>query len=300
MDPALEQLGWTEDQWNRVCTTVTEEAQRARVAAKILPVVGPEDPSTVAVPAYSLIFTPAPPALPRRMDISSDPTLYLTTISVLVELGGREVADPALSAALTMFRRAANFITRAEDALIFNGRTTGPGGVISRTRTPPIVGINTIPAAVPALNGLMASTKVIPIRRPYRGNQIATAVISAIGRLDSDGCSGPYACALDQAAFDAVCTPLPTLVLPRDRILPFLEGGGLVRASAIPPQRVLPTIRGAVIALSGNPVEIVVAKDINVAYLQTTGVTEPQRVFRVSERVALRIKDPDAIAIITS
>ena len=57
--------------------------------------------------------------------------------------------------------------------------------------------------------------------------------------------------------------------------------------------------RGAIIALAGNPVELVVATDINVAYLQTTGTTEPRRVFRVSERIALRIKDRRAIEIIT-
>src|SRR5262249_54120165 len=110
-----------------------------------------------------------------------------------------------------------------------------------------------------------------------------------------------YACALDQTAFDLICDPLDTLVLPRDRILPFLEGGSLVRATSIPRRRVQRNVvRGAVIALSGNPVEVVVATDINVAYLQTTAVTEAQRVFRVSERVALRVKEQPAIAIITT
>src|SRR5262245_42859612 len=124
MDPALEQLGWTEEQWNRIGTTVTEEAQRTRVAASILPVVGPEDPTVVAVPRYSLTYraNPAPPPN-RQMEVSSDPTLFLTTISVLVPVRPREAADPALSAATTMFRRAANVIARAEDALVFNGRS---------------------------------------------------------------------------------------------------------------------------------------------------------------------------------
>lgn len=297
MDPALQQLGWTEDQWNRVCTTVTEEAQRTRVAAQILPVVGPEDPSTVAVPAYSLTYTPFVPRPPaqqpaRFMEVSSNPNLYLTSISVLVELRGREAADPSLSAALIMFRRAANVAARAEDALIFNGRSRAK--IRRAGRLPRIFGINSIPAPT---RGLLASTRVTPIPPPQGGTQIADAIFQAIGALDNGGFSGPYACALDQGAFDAICTPLPTLVLPRDRILPFLQGGSLVRASTIPPRFL--GVRGAVIALSGSPIEIVVAADMTVNYLQTTGASDPRCVFRVSERVALRVKERRAIAIIT-
>jgi uncharacterized linocin/CFP29 family protein len=301
MDPALEQLGWTEDQWNRICTTVTEEAQRTRVAAQILPVVGPEDPSTVAIPAYTLAYTPIapPPAAPptQFLEVASDPTLYLTTISVLVEVRPREAADPALSAALTMFRRAANVVGRAEDALVFNGRTTGVGGTINRTNAlPQIFGINGIPGGV-AVPGLLASRTIVPLPNPFAGADIATAVSQAIGILDGGGFSGPYACALDQAAFDAICTPTIALVLPRDRILPFLQGGSLLRASTIP-RRVV-GVRGAVVALSGNPVELVVATDISVNYLQTTAAMETRHIFKVSERVALRIKEQRAIAIIT-
>ncbi len=299
MDPALQQLGWTEDQWNRICTTVTDEAQRTRVAAKFLPVVGPEDPSTVAVPRYTLTY-PARPVPPpaAQMVVSSDPDLYITTISVLVELGGREVADPALAAALTMFRRAATIIARAEDAMVFNGRSPA---AIRRVGWPRrLIGVNPIRAALP---GLLATTRITPIMpdvpgTPIDGNDVATAIFNAIGALDARGCSGPYACALDQATFDLICAPNNNLILPRDRILPFLEGSGPVRASAIPNRRA-GVYRGTVIALAGNPVELVVATDINVAYLQTSGATEPRRVFRVSERVALRIKDRRAIQIIT-
>jgi uncharacterized linocin/CFP29 family protein len=301
MDPALEQLGWTDDQWNRICTTVTEEAQRARVAAQFLPLVGPEDPSTVAVPAYRLEYEPPGPPPPplQRMEVSSNPTIYLTRISVLVEIRPREAADPALAAALTMFRRAANVIARAEDALVFNGRTTGPRGTISNVDIlPPIFAINRIPA--PDVAGLLAAAPtIVRIVAPASGTEVVDAIIKAIGRLDAEGFSGPYGCALDQNAFDAICSPLKTLILPRDRILPFLQGGALVRASTIPSRRHLGVVRGAIVALSANLVELVVATDINVSYLQTTGTSEPRIVFRVSERVALRIKDPGAIAVIT-
>ncbi|HEX3770565.1 MAG TPA: hypothetical protein VHV30_06870, partial [Polyangiaceae bacterium] len=81
----------------------------------------------------------------------------------------------------------------------------------------------------------------------------------------------------------------PNLVLPRDRVLPFL-GGPLLRSSAIHP------IYGVIVALSGSPIEVVVATDVSVRYLQTS--LEPRFVFRVSERIALRIKDDAAIGIL--
>jgi hypothetical protein len=79
------------------------------------------------------------------------------------------------------------------------------------------------------------------------------------------------------------------VVLALDRVLPFLQGP-LLRSSVIAPGY------GVVTALAGNPIEIVVASDMAVSYLQTTA--EPRYVFRVSERVALRVKDSSAVAVL--
>ena len=48
-----------------------------------------------------------------------------------------------------------------------------------------------------------------------------------------------------------------------------------------------------VVALGGTPVELIVATDVCVQFLQLTA--EPVFVFRVCEKMALRIKEPDAI-----
>ncbi len=40
------QVPWTEEQWARVNQAIQEEAQRARVAAKFLPLYGPLPPDT--------------------------------------------------------------------------------------------------------------------------------------------------------------------------------------------------------------------------------------------------------------
>ncbi len=201
-----------------------------------------------------------------------------------------------------MFRRAANYIARVEDALIFYGRTW------VKNSSPPVSTLTAAPNGIPLVydftqdahdvSGLIGLTP--PATRALAafsavkstpkdgalGDGVFKTIVSAIDALESAGQLGPFACILGEDLFEAVCTPNGFLVLPRDRILPFLQGP-LVRSS------VLASDKGLVIALSGNPIELVVASDIQVSYLQTS--TEPRWVFRVSERVALRIKETKAV-----
>jgi uncharacterized linocin/CFP29 family protein len=290
----LVELGWSEEQWNLITSAVTEEAQKARVAAQMLPLVGPEDPGTIAVPDYRLGTTPNPsPPPPQRLAVNSSPTLFLSTIAANVQLRSHEIADPSLKAALGMFRRAANNIARVEDCLIFNGGAPGamPVGV-----APPIANTTTIASdgATP-LDGLIAPPPYggrlnqLVGGAPPGGDDVIEAIIAAIGQLDATGHQAPYAVALSQSLFNLICQPAPTLVLPRDRILPFLQGP-LLRASA------LPNNTGAVVSLSSNPIELVVGSDLSVRFLQST--LEPRCVFRVCERVALRIRELDAICVL--
>lgn len=314
MHSDLVDLGWTDEYWNRICGAVTEEAQKGRVAAQMLPLTGPEDPSTVAVPSYALQANPstaipllqallvaanAPPA-PEVLEVDDNPDLPITTIAVNVQLRTAEVSDPDLKAALTMFRRAANYVARLEDLLVFGGRPLPDTIVLPGVPfVPPPVwtvhGDGFVDGLLLAYSGLglqRVYTRISttpPVGWPPIGEQIINAVIDSITQLDAAGQLGPYACALAPDLFAAICTPTPNLVLPRDRILPFLQGP-LLRASA------LMNGFGVVVALSANPVELVVASDIGVRFLQTT--QEPRYVFRVSERVALRIKEQSAIGIL--
>jgi uncharacterized linocin/CFP29 family protein len=312
MHSDLVELGWTDEQWNRISSVVAEEAQKARVAAQILPLVGPEDPITVAVAPYTLTTRPNPNGLSarlpqERLTVNSDPTLYLTKIAVNVPLRTREAADPSLTAALGMFRRAANYIARTEDALIFNGRpgphqlppfgSTGIPDVVQMTGDSAVDGL--LSFVGPWGNRTLIDVEAALTKSAATGDKVVTAIIQAINKLDTAGQLGPYACVLSPYLFEAICTPNGNLVLPRDRILPFLEGP-LLRSSAIfqgpygssPPT----TAWGIVIATSGNPIELIVASEIKIRYLQTT--EEPRLIFRVSERIAVRIKEPKAIALL--
>jgi uncharacterized linocin/CFP29 family protein len=291
MHSDLVEIGWTEAQWNRITTTVIEEAQKARVAAQGLPLSGPEDPTTVAVPPFTLFrqrnrIPPFPPN--RRLAVNSDPDLPLTTIAINVQLRTHEIADPDLTAALGMFRRAANQIARVEDALVFNGRilpNLPPFGV-----GPAITSVCTVSG-----DGFNPGLFWRPVRfqlrlpPPPRGIQLVPVIQRAVGVLEGSGHQGPFACFLSSELFADAYNPTGNLVLPRDRFLPFLQGP-LLRSSAIIAGL------GAVVALSGNPVEIVVGSDISVRFLQAT--PEPRYVFRVSERIALRIKESSAIVVL--
>lgn len=302
MHSDLNELGWVDEHWNRISSVCTEEAHKGRVAARLLPLVGPEDPSTIAVPEYALgtqvnpRLGPLGPAAapPLRLWVDSDPTLFLTSISVNVQLRHREAADPELTAALGMFRRAANYIARVEDALVVNGRAPSTPPPFGTAGIPPVAQIrgNNFVSGLMPLFGPAGGRRLAPygIYGGTVGDQVFQAIVDAINQLEAAGQLGPFGCLLSPGLFAAVCTPDPgTAVLPRDRILPLLQGP-LLRSSAVFPGW------GVVVALSANPVELVVASDINVRYLQTT--EEPRLLFRMSERVALRIKEPAAIALL--
>ena len=206
-------------------------------------------------------------------------------------LRGHEVADPTLEAALTMFRRAANYVARLEDIVVFNGRSqTGtPGG--SAAGIPDVFKVTA--EATTSEPGILNGTRLI-VRLPRNtgtgpvvdGRDLISGVIRAVGLLEGRGQLGPFACVLGQELFNAAHDPNTSYVLPRDRILPEIRGP-LLRASTTS------GVMGVVISLCGDPVQLVVASDIRVQYLQTT--TEPRYVFRVVEKMALRIKERDAI-----
>ena len=65
-----------------------------------------------------------------------------------------------------------------------------------------------------------------------------------------------------------------------------MGGGQLLRCSVIPDGQ------GIVVALGGEPVQFVVATDMSLQFLQVTQT--PNFVFRVYEKLALRIKSTEA------
>jgi uncharacterized linocin/CFP29 family protein len=302
------QVPWTDEQWALVGQAVQKEASRSRVAATFLPLYGPLSGDADFVRNERLKYdwaspppSPLPKGWPQTMSVDDRTVIPLTTLQVRVNLRGAQMADPKLTSALEMFRRAANVLARLEDAIVFRGQKAENEG-------PDPKDIEVLPA-IWTVRGGEKSGGLLGDRLPEAGEKTGLAkragpvtrtedvdssgkdlirqVSEKIGELEGKGHFGPFAVVLGQTLFGDAQAASAALVLPSDRILPFLGGGPLLRSST------LPNDEGIVVALGAAPVELVVATDVSVGFLQVT--TDPLFVFRVFEKIALRIKESGAI-----
>jgi uncharacterized linocin/CFP29 family protein len=302
------QVPWSEEQWAHLNQVVQEEASRARVAAKFLPIVGPlppdvdfvrrlqlNQPPTPLPPVGAVVAPPlAAPAQPYRIRVEDRETIRLITLQVRVALRGAQLRDPDLVSAQQAFRRAANVIARAEDAVAFVGYDPDPAPpaalLFYNARTPGVV-----PAVCEfndgdRVDGILWGAAGVQAAVNYQPNQLVSEVSYAISQLESRGQYGPFAVVLDtDGFFTNVQTATPaSLVLPQDRIIPFLQGGSIYRSSILPAN-----FYGFVVALAGNPIELIIGKDVAIEFIQVT--LEPAFIFRLVEKMTLRIKEPEAI-----
>jgi uncharacterized linocin/CFP29 family protein len=289
------QVPWSDEQWGRVRQTLQKEAARSRVAASFLPLIGPLPPDTDFVRGGELDYLPdTPPANPpvdwQTMHVLDKSVIQLATLQVRVQLRGAQLNDPNLTSALEMFRRAANVLARLEDAVVIRGLEGDKEPFL-----PPKDATKDLPHIWRVSGGgkyrglYEEASPVDPASKKHHpGVDLVKEISAKIGMLESKGHFGPFAVVLGEELFLAAQTPTTALVLPSDRIMPFLGGGPLLRSSTLPENK------GFIIALGANPVELVIASDISVGFLQVT--MDPHYVFRVYEKIALRIKEKGAIA----
>jgi uncharacterized linocin/CFP29 family protein len=297
------QLQWTEEQWNLVQQTVRDEARKLRVAASFLPLYGPLSPDTESVALQKLEETPVQRPGQPGMKVDDVDTRPLTTISVNVELKRSQVSQPDLSSALMMFRRAANIIARVEDRIVFMGqpKETEIGNL---PITPKIYTVSGGEEFSGLITEAIQQHNIVVVRNVDGGGVLVNKLAEAIGMLENKGHLGPFALVLGRNLFIIAHTPNDqSLVLPADRINPLLNGP-LLRSSTIDLLDISPeesnsikeVNRGVLVSLAGNPIDLVVARDISVQFLQIT--TEPRYVYRVSQRFTLRIKQVNSIIAI--
>jgi uncharacterized linocin/CFP29 family protein len=299
------QVPWTDEQWARVNQVVQEEASRARVAATFLPLIGPLPGDTDFVRRENIVYPALPAAPPPPMNqiaVNDRTVIQLATLQVTVPVRGAQMVDPEMTSVLALFRRAANVLARLEDAAVFRGLIpdlrylpqirfrpvgglAGPGVGLGQ-EVWEITGGQTLPGLLHPTNPLILVIALPPVL----GNALVPAVSQAIGILEGNGHFGPFALVLGDNLFLAAQTPTGALVLPQDRIIPFLGGGSLLRSST------LPNRAGVMVALGGTPVELIVATDVCLQFLQLT--VEPVFVFRVCEKMVLRVKERSAIVTI--
>jgi uncharacterized linocin/CFP29 family protein len=301
------QLGWSDAQWEKVNTAVTEAFTKASVAGAFLPCYGPLAASAENVRAVTL-------SLEIKKDrsiitVQDDTTSKLFNLTVRVQLSSEQVADDALSSAVLAFRRAANTLALVEDEIIFNGfdPSVKVGTQVARAlqgAPPPNDRIrlaarthSVVANAPDFLDGLAAhpdqananqarvelrqtgpGPKTVQNDGPALVNQIAASIAS----LEAVSNPGPFACVLGHELFITAYDPSSSLVLPADRITPML-GGPLLRSGSMEPNH------GIVVSLASDAIDIVVATPPTVQFLQRT--ENSKYLFRVYERFMLRVKD---------
>lgn len=275
---------WADEQWSRIRQAIVEDVRAARVAGNVLPTVGPLEPGESFVPSLSLTTRKDDPDPRTGVSVDDTDTLTLSTLQVKVWLRQAQVADPQLAAASVAFRRAASVLARLEDEIVFNGqpdRDLLPVGSAAEGVAEVLGGAGT--------SGLISrAAKPVPKGgNSDLGENLVAAVSATVGDLEGRFQTGPFACVLGANYFKAVQSPNNSLVLPQDRILPFLQGGPLVRSP------VLAADTGLLIALGGAPIQLVLATDASVEFLQTT--PDAWSLFRVYEKMVLRINEPEAV-----
>jgi uncharacterized linocin/CFP29 family protein len=289
MQDRSEQVGWSDTQWTWIRQAISIEVNKARVAGSFLPVYGPLPPSTQVVPSERLDT--------RRGAVDDVSTTRIVEVAVEIDLTQPQVREEELSSALLLFRRAANIIARMEDWIIFNGvpdDTRQPNGIQAAGRDQRW-GYR-IQGGDPETRGMLEDAASAVTDIPLDGEQLVPRIVQAVTQLERAGHLAPFACVLGMNAFVVAHTPAPgSLVLPRDRIEPVLERQ-LLRSSTIddrPWEGESPPARGVVVALAGNPIDVALAVDAAPQFLYVNA--EARYVFRVYERFALRIKEPEAI-----
>ncbi len=334
MNEAIAHLPWTDKQWDLVHQAVKEEAERTRIPGKSLRPAKAEA-TDVAVPAYALATSTlplssnpaanaalvnaltaagAPAPATTRTDVNSDPTVYLSSISKLVYLRNREVADTHLEAALTYFRRAGAQIAQTENALLLNGRGLGggPANAGPIPGAPADIVVNALPPAAGPVQGLFAplgapgqaTPPLVNIPLPTQqaitfaggydaalGGQIIGAVSRATTQLEDAAYYAPFAMVASTPIWTAINQPSAQSQLPaRLTIERILQGGPLMHSASLPAPFAL------VFAHDCPELEQVLAHEVHVKLLYVS--EEPRFVFRVSVRTALRVRDRRAIAIL--
>lgn len=225
----------------------------------------------------------------KRLMVDDSNTRPLTTISVNVYLRRAQVAQPDLSSALIMFRRAANIIARVEDRIVFMGQPKD-SELYNELKVEPriynVTGGKEFPGLIKSAPG-KNRVSTAPGPNQTRGEALVQSVATGMTLLEDFGYLAPFALVFGSKLFVTAHTPEEkSMVLPADRIKPLLDGP-LLRSSTIEPDN------GVLVSLAGDLVDLVVARDISVQFVQIT--MEPRYVYRVSQRFTLRVKQCEAI-----
>ena len=267
MNLGREALAWSSELWARLDQAVHAEVDRAGVAGKVLPLQS-SMPDATTIPADVID--------PATMTVRDDAVLPLIELSVEFSLTPQQVEREAeLATAVTLASRASNLIAQAEDLLVFQGEPARDAEVFNAVRRRGGSAEGLVEAAPSAVEVAAKNGEV--------GERIVQAVTRACSDLQGRGQYGPYALVLRTEQYADASAPLEnTLVLPADRLRPFVAQGFFATGA-------MPEATGLVISVGGAPVDLAIGVEPTVSFLQIDG--NGQSLFRVFERFVLRLKD---------
>jgi uncharacterized linocin/CFP29 family protein len=337
-------VGWSDEIWKAIHRTVHDETMRVRVGAKFLPHrrVHPKTTSVQPDQIQSIVL-PGDPSGNNTLTVDEGQTIRLNEIWAEFALTTQQVHEtaeakyPEHTTAVTLARRAAQYLALAQDFVIFQGQTGYDAPFFQqniRTRSsllsqlPTDFGLLSLnpstaaspPASVLAFSGNYASTnpliQVFPLNASPPapgvtwGENTFSAVTQGYANLTSQGQAGPYALILNTVPYADLyaAVGLGSLVITADRIAPLVKAG-LFGTGTIPQDVSVPTSPptsppGALSGLPSYGVMVSLGGDTMdlVTGLHATTVFMQQDTnqmwrFRVLERFALRVMDPSAIQV---
>ena|SRR3984885_14177669 len=315
-----EKVPWSAEIWKAIHRAVHDETMRVRVGAKFLPHQD-YDPTTTAVPSGTVVNAPINNESNNTLTVDEGQTIRLNEIWTEFALTPQQIHDtadaknPEQATAVTLARRAAQYLALAQDIVIFQGlhgysapffaqnvRFRGPlpsdGGLLSLTGGP-FSSPNPPIQVSPLVDG--------PPGVRY-GENTLTAVTQGCAILTGQGQPGPYALILNTVPYADLFAAVGSgsLVMTADRVEPLVKAG-LFGTGTLPPNVVLPPgprpisppgppYYGVLVSIGGGTMDLAVGLHATTVFMQQD-INELWR-FRVLVRFALRVLDTTAIQVL--
>jgi len=277
---------WSNQVWRRIQASIARETERIGIARKVLSrdEVGN---TSLTVPENRFLFEK------NAFSINEAPVTPLVEIWVDFGLSPQQVRDEAsLGTARVLANHVAQFLTQAQDALVFQGDRALiqdvrflERGVQLRSGPP---GPGLLGLALPSQNFKVKAFEQGPL---LYGDRTYAAVAAGYRALQAKGHDGPYAIVLPPKAYADAFSPIPqTQLMPATRIEALLN-------TALLGTGTLPESEGVLLSLGGASFELVIGREIKLVFLQEN--PDGTYRFRVQLRFALRVQDPGGIVKFT-
>jgi uncharacterized linocin/CFP29 family protein len=253
------------EEWQSIDQTVVEVARKVLVGRRFIPMAGPLGLGAQYITTDRL---PVSEKAPVAVDLSSRRVVPLATLEKDFNLLWQDLATAKQTGSpldVGPIAVATVMVTQQEDALIFNGSRQAEGLLTAKGHLTGAFGNWDDPLAAIA------------------------AVAAAVGAMMNQGLQGPFALAVNPVTYAKLLKPVDGNHLA-------LKLMGEIATAGVFQTPVLTENQAVVVSNGRENLELVVGQDLTAAYLGPVGMDHS---FRVLETLALRIRRPVAIAVLS-